>query len=1248
IMNYLESIEVENFKSYRGKILIPFKKFTAIIGPNGSGKSNLMDAISFVLGEKTSSLRVKKLSDLIHGAPIGKPISNRARVTATYCTESGEKMEFSRSIKFSCFVNTRIIKGTSAENRINDKVVTHAEYNKEMEKINIFIKVKNFLVFQGQVESIAMKNPKERTQLFEEISGSGEFKEDYEKAKSEMTKAEQETQYSFHRKKGIAAERKEAKQEKDEADKYRKLRDDFSNLRLQLMLFKLFYSEREIEAITDETEGKNKDIRHHLRKREKYEEEIKKKKQEQGKFMRELSALEKKIQEKETELNRKRPMYIKAKENTNFVMKKIESAKKSLRTAENRHESHMHVIQDLQKQLEEIEEKRREFDGQSQNEGRDLELEESQITEYNRLKEEAAKRSTALNTEIEKLQREQQTDQENELWSQQKQKKKELEESSSRVEKLRDYIETSRNTLQEHKKLKVELEQQVQSSFERIREINIELEEVMKKQGDAKVDRTESSRQKRRLELLETLRRLFPGYGRVLDQCEPVHNRYKIAITKVLGKYMYAIVCDTEKTARDCIQYMKEQCAEPETFLPLDYIDAKPINDQLREIKEPRGVKLVIDVIKYELPAIKRALQFTCGNSLVCENADDARKVAFGQVQRHKAVALDGTLFQKSGVISGGATDLKRKAQRWDEKVLDHLQSRKEKLTEELKQGWWAQIGGLQNRIKYSQSDLDNTENRSLKEHTEVSKVKCVHLSNKIEELDHLLQDFEPRFMEVEERMRSREGEINNYRASMNEVEDQVFRNFCVLIGVPNIRVYEERELRRQQETLKKRSKSRVTNQLEYENSLDTHQNVVKWQEMIRNDEANIDLHKREEKKAMKMIQETEDELQEVKTRKIQKRRDCDEKTSEIEDVRKDLGKLNKEMTHFQKVITAQELKMEQKREQKHSLLQQCKMEDIPLPLKKGAIEDIDESVNIKFIFVLSVCHRQERSNFPFKRWQLNSCFNFVEGISEQSSHGLSQSTTAIYEKEAAMEIDYRKLPHDLKVLKPVWKCFVYGGERLQSRMNEVSSTIQRFSAPNMKALSHLDEVKKQYHESKDQFDSFRKRARKLRQDFEMVKKKRVEHFNQCFDYVATKIDDIYKDLSRNNSAQAFLGPENTEEPYLEGTTYNCVAPNRFRPMDNLSGGEKTVAALALIFAIHDYQPSPFFVLDEIDAALDNTNIGKVAEYIKQMSNRVQCIVISLKEEFYNRVDALVGIYPQVNHMIAFKVISLDLSCYPE
>lgn len=133
----------------------------------------------------------------------------------------------------------------------------------------------------------------------------------------------------------------------------------------------------------------------------------------------------------------------------------------------------------------------------------------------------------------------------------------------------------------------------------------------------------------------------------------------------------------------------------------------------------------MIDVIRYEPPHIKKALQYACGNALVCENVEDARRIAFGGPYRHKVkeiskmciaylqknrfsvyciysiqytvfninslagflktVALDGTLFQKSGVISGGASDLKAKARRWDEKAVDKLKDKKEKLTEELK-----------------------------------------------------------------------------------------------------------------------------------------------------------------------------------------------------------------------------------------------------------------------------------------------------------------------------------------------------------------------------------------------------------------------------------------------------------------------------------------------------------------------------------------------------------------------------------
>lgn len=175
--------------------------------------------------------------------------------------------------------------------------------------------------------------------------------------------------------------------------------------------------------------------------------------------------------------------------------------------------------------------------------------------------------------------------------------------------------------------------------------------------------------------------------------------------------------------------------------------------------------------------------------------------------------------------------------------------------------------------------------------------------------------------------------------------------------------------------------------------------------------------------------------------------------------------------------------------------------------------------------------------------------------------------------------------------------------------------------------------MKERLKETDTGLNNLRDSSRKAKQNFESVKRLRMTTFNACFEAVAARVDSIYKSLTSNQSAQAFLVPENPEEPYLEGINYNCVAPGkRFQPMSNLSGGEKTVAALALLFAIHSYRPAPFFVLDEIDAALDNTNIGKVARFIREKTEAdTQCIVISLKEEFYGHADAVIGVTTDVS-----------------
>lgn len=180
--------------------------------------------------------------------------------------------------------------------------------------------------------------------------------------------------------------------------------------------------------------------------------------------------------------------------------------------------------------------------------------------------------------------------------------------------------------------------------------------------------------------------------------------------------------------------------------------------------------------------------------------------------------------------------------------------------------------------------------------------------------------------------------------------------------------------------------------------------------------------------------------------------------------------------------------------------------------------------------------------------------------------------------------------------------------------------------------MQKLETVSEKIAATNEEFENARRKAKKAKVAFEKVKSLRYTKFKACYDHISEAIDGIYKSLARNEAAQAYLCPDNPEEPYLEGINYNCVAPGkRFQPMSNLSGGEKTIAALALLFAIHSFQPAPFFVLDEIDAALDNTNIGKVASYIVEKTTNLQTIVISLKEEFYGHAESLIGISPHVS-----------------
>ncbi|XP_047596352.1 structural maintenance of chromosomes protein 1B isoform X2 [Lutra lutra] len=1144
-MGHLEVLLVENFKSWRGRQVIgPFRRFTCIVGPNGSGKSNVMDALSFVMGEKTANLRVKNIQELIHGAHIGRPVSSSASVKIVYVEESGEEKTF-----------TRIIRGGCSEFHFDDNPVSRSVYIAELEKIGIIVKARNCLVFQGTVESISMKKPKERTQFFEEISTSGELIGEYEEKKRKLQKAEEDAQFNFNKKKNVAAERKHAKLEKEEAERYQSLLEELKMNKIQLQLFQLYHNEKKIHFLNTELEHVSRDLSVTKESLSHHENIVKAKKKEHGMLTRQLQQTDKELKSLEALLNQKRPQYIKAKENTSHHLKKLDVAKKSIKDSEKQCSKQEDDIKALETELVDLDGAWRSFEKQVEEEilqkGRDIELEASQLDRYKELKEQVRKKVAIMTQQLEKLQWEQKADKERlafekrrhgEVQENLKQIKEQIEDHKKRIEKLEEYTKTCMDCLKEKKQQEETLVGEIENTKSRMSEVNEELNLIRNELQNAGIDNHEGHRQQRRAEVLEHLKRLYPDsvFGRLLDLCHPIHKKYQLAVTKLFGRYMVAIVVASEKVARDCIRFLKEERAEPETFLALDYLDIKPINERLREIK---GCKMVIDVIKTQFPQLKKVIQFVCGNGLVCETVEEARHIAFGGPERRKTVALDGTLFLKSGVISGGSSDLRYKARCWDEKEIKTLRDRRTQLIQELKD--LMKILRKEADLKQIQTLVQGTHTRLKYSQSELEMIKKKHLAAFFREQSQLqseLLNIESQCTMLSEGIKERQQRIEEFQEKIDKVEDEIFKHFCEEIGVENIREFEKKHIKQQQEIDQKRlefekQKTRLNVQLEYSrNQLKKRLSKINTlKETIKKGREDIDNLKQAEENCLQIVDDLMAKRQQLKDVFLTQNASAEKVQAQLEEERKRFLAIDREVGKWQKEVVIIQTSLEQKRLEKHNLLLDCKVQDIEIILLLGSLDDIIE----------------------------------VELGTEAES---TQATVDIYEKEEALEIDYSSLMDDLKALQTDKEVEA----RLRLLLQQVAAqedVLLKTAAPNLRALENLKTVRDKFQESTDAFEASRKEARMCRQEFEQVKKRRYDLFSQCFEHVSISIDQIYKKLCRNVSAQAFLSPENPEEPYLEGISYNCVAPGkRFMPMDNLSGGEKCVAALALLFAVHRCQ----------------------------------------------------------------------------
>uniref|UniRef100_I2CR95 Structural maintenance of chromosomes protein 4 n=1 Tax=Nannochloropsis gaditana (strain CCMP526) TaxID=1093141 RepID=I2CR95_NANGC len=140
------------------------------------------------------------------------------------------------------------------------------------------------------------------------------------------------------------------------------------------------------------------------------------------------------------------------------------------------------------------------------------------------------------------------------------------------------------------------------------------------------------------------------------------------------------------------------------------------------------------------------------------------------------------------------------------------------------------------------------------------------------------------------------------------------------------------------------------------------------------------------------------------------------------------------------------------------------------------------------------------------------------------------------------------------------------------------------------------------------------------------LRRQRLEEFMAGFADITLKLKEMYQMLTLGGDAELEL--LDSLDPFSEGIVFSVRPPKKsWKNIANLSGGEKTLSSLALVFALHHYKPTPLYVMDEIDAALDYRNVAICANYLKQRTKNAQFVIISLRSEMFELADRLIGIY---------------------
>uniref|UniRef100_A0A1A9ZJA3 SMC hinge domain-containing protein n=1 Tax=Glossina pallidipes TaxID=7398 RepID=A0A1A9ZJA3_GLOPL len=1190
----VKRIENDNFKSFAGKVLLgPFHhNFNAVLGPNGSGKSNVMDSILFVFGSRINTLRCKKHSTLIHNSP-RYPSVDSCSVAVHFCQISDSDDGSCHEIPNSEFIvkRTAFKKGSSFYSINGEKVQFNAVICL-LKKHNINLNDNHFIALQGELETIALMKPKGKTkteygmlEYLERVIGTDRYIEPLNTI-MEHIKALTEESAERHDLCELAKRAMEdLKQPYNEAIHYLKQKNE--NIRTKNLKTQKSISE------------KNKILESYLRQQDSLKQDLLECVSLTESLPREVETM-KKAAEKEIKnfesLNQNKYTFEQEKEKACKSFAEIQQVVMNLNQIRNENKLQiktdesksveLYAIRDKYKQeMEEGEEQLKQIVAQR------AELEEQRQRNYKQIEDQAKpfleKRETLeselmklhakvdvtksdlslLETELKvlKYQEMRDTSKYDSMKSSYEESQKVLNEKKTTAEELRENLLVIKSQAEEKLTTLRKLKQTQQVMVAQLMQVRAKINEITTIMRSMPCnDQAFDSLMGQRIE------GKIPGILGRLGDLGAIDSKYDVAISTACDA-LDNIVVENADVAEKCIEYLRHNDLGRASFIPLENI--KHLETHSVPFQTPENVPRLYDLVQVEDKRILPAFYFVLRDTLVAADLEQGVRIAFG-TKRHRVVTLNGEVIEISGLMSaGGSTEMRGK-------MGSNIQT-KSKLPLDTEVVAQKTLEDLQTQAEQLQSEMNfNEEQQSVTER----------------EMQQLMNTQQRTEIELQKILITTQSLESQLPYSFEQMGAQRTRLQQTVIDAPNVeRIGAEIEIKKKALTEAEDIESemaekviQIRNQIDsiYKNIQITVQNKINYLD----DQA----------------EQVNNNLSKIKSQLTKLERNINKIDTQIKESHMEIGKTQDRLT---------ELGVERQAHDNNIAEFSQQIKEIDGNIDKGRLEASATYKELQRLKKLETDSKLEKVDIEQK---LQSVIDKISNLKSQITHFNEQLKSLNLQetpRAGGSQISLKTYTEE--------ELASYTLQDIQYKDSLEENLLK--NKPNLSCIDEYKEKRCTYLKQAKIRDAVICKCEKMRTSYENFRKTRHNGFMKGFQIISDKLKEIYRMLTKCGDAELDL--VDSMDPF-EGVSFN-VRPERktWRNISCLSGGEKALSTLALIFALHHFKPTPLYFMDEIDAALDFQKISIVANYLRHDVRGAQLLVITLRPDMCDLADSLVGIY---------------------